>query len=78
MDWIHLVKDSSCECGNEPPCSVKCGEFLDWLRTYQLLNKDCAPSSYLFVLYEMYKHWSTNAVCQGAKNSCAVYYIWHL
>ena len=21
--------------------SIKCGEFLDWLRTGQLLNKDC-------------------------------------
>jgi hypothetical protein len=20
----------SCECGNEPACSIKCGEFLDW------------------------------------------------
>jgi hypothetical protein len=23
----------NCECGNEPSGSVKCGEFLDWLRT---------------------------------------------
>jgi hypothetical protein len=23
----------ACECGNEPSCSVKCGEFLDWLQT---------------------------------------------
>ena len=21
-----------CECGNEPSGSIKCGEFLDWLR----------------------------------------------
>ena len=20
-----------CECGNEPSCSIKCGEFLDWV-----------------------------------------------
>jgi hypothetical protein len=23
----------SCECGNELSGSIKCGEFLDWLRT---------------------------------------------
>ena len=23
----------SCECCNEPPDSIKCGEFLDWPRT---------------------------------------------
>jgi len=23
----------TCECGNEPSGSMKCGEFLDWLRT---------------------------------------------
>ena len=22
----------ACECGNEPSGSVKCGEFLDWLK----------------------------------------------
>ena len=22
----------TCECGNEPLGSIKCGEFLDWLR----------------------------------------------
>jgi len=27
MDWIELV--DTCECGNEPSGSVKCGEFLD-------------------------------------------------
>ena len=33
MDWIGLAQDrqvaDSCECGNEPSGSVKCGEFLD-------------------------------------------------
>jgi len=24
--------ENTCECGNEPSGSVKCGEFLDWLR----------------------------------------------
>ena len=30
------------ECGNEPLGSIKWGEFLDCLRTCQLLNKDPA------------------------------------
>ena len=34
MDWIELAQDTeqvegSCECGNEPSSSIKCGEFLD-------------------------------------------------
>jgi hypothetical protein len=34
MDWIKLAKDrdlvaGTCECGNEPSGSIKCGEFLD-------------------------------------------------
>jgi hypothetical protein len=34
MDWIELAQDrlriaGSCECGNETPGSIKCGEFLD-------------------------------------------------
>jgi len=38
MDWIELAQDRDgwralCECGNEPSCSIKCGEFLDWLQT---------------------------------------------
>jgi hypothetical protein len=28
MDWIDMSQDS-CECGNEPSGSVKCGEFID-------------------------------------------------
>jgi len=28
MDWIGLAQDT-CECGNEPSGSVKCGGFLD-------------------------------------------------
>ena len=33
-DWIDLAQDKgelacTCECGNEPSGSVKCGEFLD-------------------------------------------------
>jgi hypothetical protein len=33
MDWIGLTQDRdgwhACECGNEPPGSIKCREFLD-------------------------------------------------
>ena len=35
----------TCECGNEPSGSIKCGEFLDQLQTGQLLKKDSAPRS---------------------------------
>ena len=31
---------STCECANEPSCSIKYGEFLDKLRTGELLKKD--------------------------------------
>jgi len=38
MDWIELAQDrgqwaGTCDCGNEPSGSIKCGEFLDWLKT---------------------------------------------
>jgi len=38
MDWIELAQDTDrwrtlVECVNEPSCSVKCGEFLDYLQT---------------------------------------------
>jgi len=34
MDWIDAVQDrvqvaGTCECGNEPSGSIKCGEFFD-------------------------------------------------
>ena len=32
----------TCECGDEPSGFIKCGEFLDQLRTGQLLKKDSA------------------------------------
>jgi len=34
----------TCECGNEPSISMKCGEFLDSLKTGKLF-KDSAPWS---------------------------------
>ena len=33
------------KCSNEPLSSTKCKEFLDYLRTGQLLKKDCSPWS---------------------------------
>jgi hypothetical protein len=38
-------KAGTCDCGNEPSGSIKCGEYLDQLRTGQLLKKDSAPCS---------------------------------
>ena len=35
----------TCECGNELLDSIKCGQFLEWLRTSQLLKKGSAPYS---------------------------------
>ena len=33
MDWIDLAQAAgSCERGNEPLASIKCGELPDWLR----------------------------------------------
>ena len=32
----------TCKGGNEPSGSIKCGEFLDQLRTGQLLKKEAA------------------------------------
>jgi hypothetical protein len=46
MDEIDLaVVAGSCKCDYEPSGSIKCREFLDFLRTGQLLMKDCAPWS---------------------------------
>ena len=36
----------TCECGNEPMDSIKCGEFLDYVKT-GLLFKDSTPWSKL-------------------------------
>jgi hypothetical protein len=34
-----------CNSGNERPCSIKCGEFIDQLRNGRLLKKDSASWS---------------------------------
>jgi hypothetical protein len=33
----------TCECCNEPPGSIKCGEFFNYQRTCKLLRKDSTP-----------------------------------
>jgi len=51
MDWIELVQErnkwggGSCKGGNKPSGSIKCREFLDWLRTGWVPKKDCAAWS---------------------------------
>jgi hypothetical protein len=32
--WLRIgTGESTCECVNEPSGFIKCGEFLDWLKT---------------------------------------------
>jgi hypothetical protein len=50
MEWIDLAQyRGGCwragKCGNEPSGSIKCWEFLDWLKNCQLLSRDFAPWS---------------------------------
>ena len=48
LDWAGPVQrdlDDTCECGNEPSGSVKCGELLDQLQTSKMPKKDSAPWS---------------------------------
>jgi hypothetical protein len=37
MDWVDLAQnrqmEGTCECGNETLGSIKCREFLDYLKT---------------------------------------------
>jgi len=36
LDWSDSGQGQvagSCDCGNEPSGYIKCGKFLDWLRT---------------------------------------------
>jgi hypothetical protein len=54
MKWIGLAQNrdvaGNCECGYEPLVSIKCGEFLDYLRNCLLLGKDSPLCSYLDTL----------------------------
>jgi lysyl-tRNA synthetase class I len=46
MAWIHLAEDrdkwQACEHGNEPSGSIKCGEFLDLLKTVIVSKELCS------------------------------------
>jgi len=48
LDWIDLAQDTErCKCSKELAGSIKCREFIDWLRKYWLLRKDSGPWSWL-------------------------------
>ena len=59
MDQIDLVQDmgqvsGACECYTESTSSIKCGGFLDYLKTYYCVRKGSAPRSQL--VYEIIQH----------------------
>jgi hypothetical protein len=39
----YVPMEGSCEHVNEPSGSIKCWEFLEWLRNWQHLKKSSAP-----------------------------------
>jgi hypothetical protein len=41
----------SCECGDEPSSSIKCGEFLEQLRAFWLLRKDSSSTALISCIY---------------------------
>jgi hypothetical protein len=41
------ISDGCSEYSNEPSGSIKCGKFLDNLRSYKLFKKNCAAWSWL-------------------------------
>ena len=54
VGWGHRLDRSgsgsrrvagSCKCGDKPSGSIKCGEFVEWLRTCELLRKASVPCS---------------------------------
>jgi hypothetical protein len=47
--WLRIQTGGGCcECGNKPPDSIKCREFLNWLKTFYFLKKDSAPWRWLY------------------------------
>jgi hypothetical protein len=38
-----------CEQGNEISAAMKCREFINYLKIYDVLKEDSAPCSYLFI-----------------------------
>ena len=56
VDWTYLAQKRArwwvlCEEGNEHSGSIKCGEFLYYLRNSQLVKKDSGPWTYLFIYF---------------------------
>jgi hypothetical protein len=48
IKWLRVGPAAgSCEKGNEPSGSTKCGELLEWLRTCELIREDSAPAKQL-------------------------------
>jgi len=47
-----------CKCDNESLCSVKCGEFLDLLRSYCIFMKDPLAWNWL-ISRQLTEHWSS-------------------
>jgi len=49
MDWIDLAQErdrwGSFECGNGPSSFIKCGTFINQIRTHKLFKQNCAPWS---------------------------------
>jgi hypothetical protein len=44
--WIELAQDrDTCKCGSDPSSSIKCREFVDYLNTALVLQKDSAAWS---------------------------------
>lgn len=47
MGWRRQDSMETCEHTHEGESSIKCREFLDQLRNYQIIKKDPAPMNYL-------------------------------
>jgi len=48
--WLRIGQLAGyCECGNEPLGSIKCGEFLDWLRPLCFSGRTVLEGVSLFV-----------------------------
>jgi hypothetical protein len=62
---IKILKRS--QRGNEPSGPIKCREFFDWLRKYQLLQKQSAPRSQFIKLLITLKEGQTCLTFSGPR-----------
>jgi len=53
LSWLRIGTGGwRFECDNELSDSIKCGEFIDYLKACQLFRKESAPWNYLVkILY---------------------------